>query len=209
MTKRWLKRGFYLAGLLALLWLLAAAGLGVAVYTQGKLDHAEPGDVIVVLGSGLRRDGSPGPSLYRRAGKAAALYAQGYAPAIICTGGFTAGHSRSEADACAEILRNEGVPASAILLEERSRSTIENARYTREIMDANGWQTAVVVSDGYHLLRAGWIFQQAGVQAVTSPAETDPPRFSLFTAIVREVAALHLQALITLLNLPVTYVPVF
>jgi len=206
MLKRWLKRGFYLAASLILLWLLAAAGLGVAVYTQGRIDHAEPGDVIVVLGSGLRRDGSPGPSLYRRAGKAARLYAEGYAPVLICTGGFTAGHTRSEADACAEILRSEGVPASAILLEERSRSTIENALYTREMMDANGWQTAIVVSDGYHLLRAGWIFREAGIQAVTSPADSDPPRFSLFTAIVREVAALHLQALITLLDLPVTYV---
>lgn len=209
MAKRWLKRGLYLVGIIAMLWLLFAAGLGVAVYTQGKIDHAEPSDVIVVLGSGLRRDGSPGPSLYRRAEKAARLYEEGYSPNIICTGGFTAGQVRSEAQACAEILRDEGVPASAIVLEEQSRSTIENAMYTRQIMDSNGWQTAVVVSDGYHLLRAGWIFQQAGVQAVTSPADSDPPRYSLFVAIVREVAALHLQALITLLNLPITYVPAF
>lgn len=209
MATRWLKRGLYLAGIIAILWLLFAAGLGVAVYTQGKIDHAEPSDVIVVLGSGLRRDGSPGPSLYRRADKAARLYAEGYAPQIICTGGYTAGQIRSEAAACAEILRDEGVPASVITLEERSRSTIENAAYTREIMDSNGWQTALVVSDGYHLLRAGWIFEQAGIQAVTSPADSDPPRYSLFVAIVREVAALHLQALITLFNLPVTYVPAF
>lgn len=65
MATRWLKRGLYLAGIIAILWLLFAAGLGVAVYTQGKIDHAEPSDVIVVLGSGLRRDGSPGPSPVR------------------------------------------------------------------------------------------------------------------------------------------------
>lgn len=209
MTTRWLKRGLYVAGIIAMLWMLAAAGLGVAVYTQGRIDHAEPSDVIVVLGSGLRRDGSPGPALYRRAEKAVRLYDEGIAPTLICTGGYTAGQIRSEAQACADILEDNGVPASAIVLEERSRSTIENAAYTREIMDANGWQTAVVVSDGYHLLRAGWIFEQAGIQAVTSPADSDPPGYSLLAAIVREVAALHLQALITLLNLPITYVPAF
>ncbi|HYO87807.1 MAG TPA: YdcF family protein [Candidatus Limnocylindrales bacterium] len=206
---RWLKRGLYGAGIIVLLWLLFAAGLGAVVFSNSRVDNAEPSDVIVVLGSGLRRDNSPGPSLYRRTSKAAELYQQGIAPNIICTGGFAAGHTRSEASACAELLIGYGVPAQAITLEERSRSTLENAAYTREIMDADGWQTAVVVSDGYHLLRAGWIFQQAGINAVTSPADTDPPAYSLLVSVAREVAALHLQALITLFNLPITYVPAF
>lgn len=209
MALRWLKRGLYGAGIIVLLWLLFAAGLGAVVFSNSRVDNAEPSDVIVVLGSGLRRDNSPGPSLYRRTSKAAELYQQGIAPNIICTGGFTAGHTRSEASACAELLIGYGVPAQAITLEERSRSTLENAAYTREIMDADGWQTAVVVSDGYHLLRAGWIFQQAGINAVTSPADTDPPAYSLLVSVAREVAALHLQALISLFNLPITYVPAF
>lgn len=209
MALRWLKRGLYGAGIIVLLWLLFAAGLGAVVFSNSRVDNAEPSDVIVVLGSGLRRDNSPGPSLYRRTSKAAELYQQGIAPNIICTGGFAAGHTRSEASACAELLIGYGVPAQAITLEERSRSTLENAAYTREIMDADGWQTAVVVSDGYHLLRAGWIFQQAGINAVTSPADTDPPAYSLLVSVAREVAALHLQALITLFNLPITYVPAF
>jgi uncharacterized SAM-binding protein YcdF (DUF218 family) len=206
---RWLKRILAAAGLVALLWLLIAAGLGMLVYATGRVDNAQPSDVIVVLGSGLRRDNSPGPSLYRRTSKAAELYQQGIAPDIICTGGYTAGHTRSEASACAELLIGYGVPADAITLEDQSRSTLENARNSRAIMEANGWQTAVVVSDGYHLLRAGWIFREAGIGAVTSPAASNPPAYSFATAIVREVAALHLQALISVFNLPVTYVSVF
>lgn len=209
MAKRWLKRGLIFAGVFFGVWLTVAVLLGVTVLVTGRQDHAVPSDVIVVLGSGLRRDSSPGPALYRRTAKAIELYEQGFAPHVICTGGFTAGHTRSEADACRELLEAASIPPSAITLEERSRSTIENALYTREIMDANGWQTALVVSDAYHLLRAGWIFREAGIQAVTSPANTDPPRYGLFTATAREVAALHLQALIALLGLPVTYVPVF
>lgn len=206
---RWLKRGLVSVGLLVVVWFVFAAGLSVAIFANGRADHAEPSDVIVVLGSGLRRDNSPGPSLYRRTVKAADLYRQGIAPNVICTGGFTEGHTRSEASACAALLMDYGVPEQAILLEERSRSTLENALYTREIMQSNGWQTAVVVSDGYHLLRAGWIFQMTGIDAVMSPAASNPPAFSLVTAIAREVLALHWQALISLFNLPVTYVSVF
>ena len=208
MRRRWLKRGLLGFGAILAVWLAVAFLLGVAAYSQGRMDHAEPSDVIVVLGSGLRRDNSPGPALYRRAIKAADLYAQGIAPSIICTGGIAANRTRSEADACAEILVDQGVPASAIVLEERSRSTIENALFTRDIMAERGWNTAVVVSDGYHLLRASWIFGDLGLNVVTSPAETDPPPYTLFTSLAREVAALHLQALISLFNLPITHVPV-
>lgn len=188
------------------IWFSIAGLLTVAVIVYGMTDRAQPADVIIVLGSGLRRDSRPGPALIRRSQRAAELYAQGYAPAIICTGGYTVGRTRSEADGCREVLEASGVPAEAILLEERSRSTEENAFYAEAIMRANGWHTAVLVSDGYHLLRAQWIFTQEGIPVYPSPA-SPPPRLALATAVVREIVALHWQALKDLLNLPVTYIP--
>ena len=97
-------------------------------------------------------------------------------------------------------------PADAIILEDRSRSTEENALYSHQIMQAHGWESALVVSDGYHLLRATWIFSAEGISGSTSPAAL-PPLFDLLVAVVREVVALHWQVFKTLLNLPVTYVP--
>jgi len=193
---------------LLLLWLALALLLAGSIVAYGRVDRADSADVIVVLGAGLNRSDRPGPALIRRADRAAALYAEGAAPALICTGGFGYGRSRSEADACAELLRARGVPAAAIVLEEQSRSTEENALYTREIMEANGWRTAVVVSDAYHLLRAAWIFERAGIAHTTSPAASDPPPTLLASAIAREVAAFHWLALKIVLNLPVTYVPI-
>lgn len=188
-------------------WLLVGAGLAGAVLVYGQQDQAQTADAIIVLGSGLRRDNTPGPALLRRSRHAAALYAAGYAPAVICTGGLTAGRTRSEADACREVLEANGVPRSAIQLDERSRSTEENAYYARPIMAANGWTTAVLVSDGYHLLRAQWLFQQEGITVYPSPVVGGLGRLTLARAIMREVAALHWQVFKDALNLPVTYLP--
>lgn len=203
--RNFLKHSFRFVVITALIWLIVAGVLAASVYAFSQQDHAEPSDVLIVLGAGLRRDSRPGPALYRRTSRAIELYNDGYARAIICTGGFTAGRSRSEADACRELLVAGGVPQDAILLEERSRSTEENALYAREIMEANSWQSAVVVSDGYHLLRAQWIFSQEGITVTTSPSP-GPGRLALASAIGREVLALHWQLFKDALNLPVTYV---
>ena len=188
------------------LWMVLCVALAGVVYAYSRVDGAQETDVIIVLGAGLRRNGEPGPALWRRGEQAAELYQQGYADHLICSGGFTVTQSRSEADACRQVLVSSGVPEDAIVLEERSRSTEENAAYSREIMGANGWETALIVSDGYHLLRAQWIFAQQGLPVYTSPAR-DPSLLNLLISIGREVVALHWQLLKSILNLPVSYVP--
>ncbi len=201
--RKWLRRVF----ILLIVWVVFAFLLSVLVVAYGETERADSADVIVVLGAGLRRDGQPGPALIRRATHAAILYAQGYAPRIICSGGFplrTIPHS--EAEACRDVLVERGVPSAAIVLEEQSRSTEENAVYTKAIMEANGWQTAVVVSDPYHMFRAGIIFAQVGVNHTLS-AGVSPPLSAYVPAVAREVVALHWQLLKTILNLPYTYVP--
>jgi uncharacterized SAM-binding protein YcdF (DUF218 family) len=191
-----------------IIWLLVVCGLTANVHFYGQIDQSQPADVIVVLGAGLRRNNEPAPALIRRSQHAADLYARGIAPVIICTGGVAAGRTRSEADGCRAILEAAGVPRQAIWLENRSRSTEENAVYTESIMRTHGWERAVVVSDNYHLLRACWLFSNAGLEVVMSPS-TLPQRLSNYwPAVGREVAALHWQVLKQLLNLPFTYVPI-
>ena len=55
-------------------------------------------------------------------------------PHVLCTGAQADGYPRSEADACREVLMREGVPESAIWLEDESRSTEENAINSTQIL---------------------------------------------------------------------------
>ena len=202
-AKKWIRRLLILFGI----WLGIAFVLSVIIVAYGESEGTESADVIIVLGAGLRRDGQPGPAIRRRATHAAILYEQGYANQVICTGGYPMQFiTRSEADACREVLMERGVPFEAIVLEEQSRSTEENAVYTKAIMDERGWQTAIVVSDPYHMLRSELIFSQVGMTINTS-AGVSPPLGQYVPAVMREVVALHWQLIKTVLNLPYSYVP--
>lgn len=172
--------------------LIALIVSAIVIYTYGQVDRAEPADAIVILGAGTRRDGTPSYSYARRIRHALRLYAQGYAPRLICTGGYTQRHPVSEGAACAAMLRAHGVPESAIFYEESSRNTEENALYAYQIMAANGWQRALLVSDGYHLFRAEAMFRAHGLTVSSSPAQLSHgalPWQSVMRNMVRETAA--------------------
>ena len=135
-----------------------------------RWDFARPADVIIVLGASVDGDGSPGETLESRIEHAVTLWRRGLARRIICTGGYTGQAHRTESSACRATLIALGVPPEAVYIEEQSQNTYENAQYALEIMAENDLQTAVVVSSGYHLLRARWLFWRAGQPVHTSPA---------------------------------------
>jgi uncharacterized SAM-binding protein YcdF (DUF218 family) len=89
-------------------------------------------DVILVLGS---HD-------LRVAERAAQLYLEGWAPLLVCSGGLgnlTSGiWTESEADQFAAIAINMGVPASAILVENKSTNTGENIIFTDRLLKEHG-----------------------------------------------------------------------
>ncbi|MGJ3237619.1 MAG: YdcF family protein [Anaerolineae bacterium] len=190
-----------------LVWLAVIALLIAVIDRTGRIDQPREADAIVVLGAGLARDGRPGYALVRRSAHASELWHQGYADTIVCTGGIAPTQARSEADGCRDVLLRRGVPDSAILLEERSTSTEENALYARDILQLNALQSVIVVSDSYHVFRASYIFETVGYPDVSlSPVPAERIRgYPTYNAsVVREVLALHWQVFKTALNLPIT-----
>jgi len=125
---------------LALLGLLAAAGLVGLLFPQQVL-CVESGDVhadvLVVLGGGLGE----------RAARTAELFRQGVAPKVIVSGA-------GDCTINQELLTNAGVPASAIQLESRSKTTRENAEFSISLLRADGVRRAIIVTSWYHSRRA-------------------------------------------------------
>lgn len=138
------------------LWFLAAA-------TLDRVGHRAPPqggyDAIVVAGCRVDPDGRASPALERRTLHAVSLWRQGVAPVIVLTGGLGT-HAPTEAEAAAVVARGAGVPEAVLLLEDRSTSTEENARYAAQTLVARGVAAprVLVVTDSYHVFRARRVF---------------------------------------------------
>jgi uncharacterized SAM-binding protein YcdF (DUF218 family) len=181
-------------------WLSLAVSIGLAVHVSGRRRALRQADVIIVLGSGVNRDGSAGPTVTRRAGEAATLWKAGLAPMVLCSGGYTSGYPKSEAAACRDVLLQEGVAGAAIHLEDRSHDTGENALFSHPIVQARGWRHALLVTDSFHMLRASVIFSRRGIPHQRAPVAADAiPRGWYLNRLGREVIALQWQAVKELL----------
>jgi uncharacterized SAM-binding protein YcdF (DUF218 family) len=114
-------------------------------------------DAIIVLGYPADSDGNPTPEQQARVSEGVREYERGVAPRLILTGG-AAHNNIVEAESMARVARAQGVPQSAIVLEPRATSTMENACFSAQIMKQNGWRSAEVITSNYHLPRSGMIF---------------------------------------------------
>jgi uncharacterized SAM-binding protein YcdF (DUF218 family) len=144
------------------------------VLIGAETDYAAPADVIIVLGCNpYAPRGGPSLCLSSRGRHAAGLYHKGLAPHIIASGGYTE-NGPTEASVMLRVLTGEGVPESAVILEEQAHNTIQNIGYSQEIMRRNNWVTAILVTEPYHIKRASLIAQDAGLRVYPSPAVDSP-----------------------------------
>ena len=165
-------------------------------------DRFAPPDAIVVLGAPVRSDGGISAIAAERATAAARLWHAGGAPRVIATGAATRPGLPAEAHVIAEALRAAGVPTTAIVVDDISRTTWESARQCRALLaelTGHPAPTAWVVSQPFHGRRARLYFRRAQVVVSIWPigdsVQYRHPRRAL-RWIVREYAALA-KSLIT------------
>jgi hypothetical protein len=103
-------------------------------------------DAIIVLGCPNADDGGVGDCQAARADIAVALMQSGWGDRFI-TSGAAVHNQWVEADTLASLLIARGVPDASITRERMAQHTDENIYFSTQIMAANGWQTALVVSD--------------------------------------------------------------
>ena len=146
-------------------------------------------DAIVVAGCRVMPDGEPSVALRRRVEHAVALYHDGRAPLLAFTGGV-GDHGPSEASVGARLARELGVPAAAIVTEERSTSTDENAAHIAEALGAD--RRVLVVSDAYHVFRCERVFGRYFAEVRGSGTRGHP--YARVKGALREVAAVVIYA---------------
>ncbi len=129
---------------------------------------------IVVLGARVRPDGRPSAALERRMRVAISLYQAGVAPRLLLSGGGR--QAMPEAEVMRQLALAAGVPDSALLIEPRSRTTLENATETARLLSVAGPRTVVLVTDSYHALRARLLFRIAGVAVLAVQTAAVPMR---------------------------------
>jgi len=191
---RTLARGL---GLLILIVLLGFGLLCWQVDRYGRQDRLQHADAIVVLGAQVTPSGQPGSDLISRTYHGVDLYNDGWAPAIICTGGYT-DDPLSAAAVARRFAISLGVPPDRVYVADGSMTTAEDARATAELLRSHGWQSIILVSHPLHLYRARWSFRRAGLTVHTSPTTTDTGQiFPLLRLwyVVREASALALTVL--------------
>lgn len=67
-----------------------------------------------------------------------------------------------------------GIPKNAILLEDKSRTTEEDARFTKEILKKYGYKSCILVTSPYHTRRAAKIFKKTmgdEIKIISAPSD--------------------------------------
>lgn len=142
----------------------------------------------IVLGAAVWPGGQPSPTLRRRAERAAALWQAGQVGGIVATGGVGR-NPPSEAEAVRGVVTGLGVPAGAVLVEDRSTTTLENLRFAKALLPAGA--AVVVVSDGWHLPRALRMARRLGLNATGAATPLTGARLApTLRNTLREAAAL-------------------
>jgi uncharacterized SAM-binding protein YcdF (DUF218 family) len=156
------RRGRLIAGGIALILALFAWGAIARQLAPTSNTALSRFDAIIVLGYPADADGNPTPEQLARVTEAVHEYQRGVAPRLILSGG-AAHNSFAEARVMARTAQAQGIPRSAIFVEDQATDTIQNACYSVRIMKAHGWGSAEVVSSPSHLPRAGLIFSRLGI----------------------------------------------
>lgn len=144
-------------------------------HTPLQTDVGETLDAIVVLGSGIRDKGTLRPTVdlsddsRHQTICGADLYRQGHAPKLVITGGDTSifGSGPREATAMKDWAMRLGVPSQAIVTEDRSRTTYENAARSKQLL---GDRTSILlVTSANHIPRATALFKKQGFRVTPYP----------------------------------------
>ncbi|MBM4123252.1 MAG: YdcF family protein [Nitrospira sp.] len=128
-------------------------------------------DAIVVLGGGAAGQGTLRPTdelsleSMERTICGATLFSKGFAPRLLFSGGDSSvyGSGPEESAVTKQLALRLGVPDEAILIENHSRNTYENAVETKRLL---GKASILLVTSASHIPRASALFRKQGFDPI-------------------------------------------
>ena len=156
-------------GLLTALAALGLLGLIVprlitTIYSMSRIhnvNNAPAERAAIVFGAGLSRSGRPTPILRDRLQTAAELYFAGKVEKLLMSGGEWS-YARNEPEAMREYAVSLGVPAEAIVLDHGGFRTYDTCYRAKAVF---GLDSALLVTQGFHLPRALFVCNALGLKA--------------------------------------------
>jgi uncharacterized SAM-binding protein YcdF (DUF218 family) len=156
---------------------LVIVALTPAVNSASRLIMAstdiQRSDAIVVLGGGLKRDGTLTYESMQRFVYGLRLYKQGYAPILVLCGPPHT-NTAPEAAVRARIAAEFGTPLSAIVEIGESRTTREEALATAKTLKESNRNHILLVTGALHMGRSKRVFEAAGLVVSTAPSDNFP-----------------------------------
>ncbi|MEQ9038419.1 MAG: YdcF family protein [Silicimonas sp.] len=174
-----------------------AALIGTALYVAlyKPVEEVPSGAAIVALAGNAGKTGLVTGETEARIRRAVELYEAGAAPLLVVTGGTGGTDNPPVAEAMRDFAIASGVPEDAILVENASHSTLQNALFTADLPELDKTQPIIIVTHRYHLPRANASFRWAGFEAVTNAAADNVSGFAFSEPMLWEAVKWPLNAL--------------
>jgi uncharacterized SAM-binding protein YcdF (DUF218 family)/glycosyltransferase involved in cell wall biosynthesis len=155
------------------------------------VDPPRASDAIVVFAGGVGESGRAGGGVQERIAKAVELYHEGVAPNLIISSGYV--FTLREAEVMKAIAAANGVPSSAIVLEESAADTYQNVVFTHRILTDRNWRRIALVSSPYHMRRALMTWRKVApeIEVIATP-----PAASQFYAHARGASPEQIRGLL-------------
>ncbi|AVQ45555.1 YdcF family protein [Clostridium botulinum] len=179
-------KGFIFFMILAILIITILAS---KIIYFGVKSQPQKSDCIIILGCKVKGN-DPTPFLQWRLDEGLRLYNDGYGKYIIVSGAKGPGENISEAEAMEKYLVQKGVDKNSIILEDKSKNTLENIKFSKKKMEDNNLKSSIIVSNKYHLKRAELLCQKEGIKASYSGVFVKPHMSHEIVGFLREIPAL-------------------
>ena len=142
-------------------------------------------EVIIVLGCGVKPDGSPSDMLRDRLLTAVDLYKNGAGKKLLLSGDSKNAEKYDEVGTLKRVCLSLGVPEEDIMTDTLGLSTFESIDRAKKIYEI---KSAIIVTQKYHLYRAIYIAKSRGISTVGVSADMHTYGGQLFRDI-REIPA--------------------